>query len=265
MSWSLRRRGIRTAAAADATCVDHARAVSAIHARLGSADQGPEMASYDDARAGEATRQVVRIRAVIPPPELDELHFSLIRAHADYADAYAVVAERSAAGDEAGRRTANRRRDEFGNGLLATARSLGLTACARMLPPAAEREVAAVARRVLTGTGGDASCDRDVTPRFIASNAGGAPAGCRQVLAALRTDGATVRVVAITGVDTVLAGVTVDFAAAAGRPAKRLVYDMIWDDAEGSWRIDSAYEPARARPDTQSRGETGGASGNGDT
>jgi hypothetical protein len=84
--------------------------------------------------AEAASRQTLRIRSVIPPPELEELHFSLIRAHADYADAYAAAAERSAAGDEAGRRTANARRDEFDNGLRATARALGLTACARELP-----------------------------------------------------------------------------------------------------------------------------------
>jgi hypothetical protein len=117
---------------------------------------------------------------------------------------------------------------------------------------------------VLTGSGGDASCAGDVTARFIASNAGGSPEGCRRLLAGLRADGATVRVVAVTGVDRVLAGVTVDFATAAGRPEKRLVYDLIWDDAAGAWKIDSVYEPSRARPGAHTPDERSGGSGNSD-
>lgn len=237
----------RHRAALDGVCAAHARDVQRLSLELTVpqrfADQGP----YDRGRADALRTQADGLAALEPPASLRPEHETLVGAARAYAEAYGETARLAEGGDEAAWRASVPGHQRQGAALLDAAAELDLRACARRPSPAVAADVRAVVERVLLGGDPDGSCTRDVTPAFLASNLSGTRERCRQALAGLRGDGATLEFVeavgvdGITGVDGVIASANVLFTGSRERPARRFVYDLVFTD--GRWRLDSAFEP----------------------
>lgn len=229
---------------ADAVCVDHARDVAAIGARLGLPQGLAQQATYDRERARASAQQLAALARIVPPADARAAYDELLANHRAYVRAYEAGAAAAAAGDQAAFERASRERLAIGTEQLRLAQSLQLRACSRTLPPAAVAEVRDLVARVLTGADPRRSCELEVTQAFIDSNIGGSLAACETELAALAQDGATVSFIGFSGVDDVIASARVRFSTQRGKAPKVLTYDLIHGDGRrGGWRIDSAYEP----------------------
>ncbi|MCK9247631.1 MAG: hypothetical protein M0P31_01440 [Solirubrobacteraceae bacterium] len=237
----------RFLAEVDVVCVRHARDVRTLTRQLGTPSTFADRAPVDARRAQAVRAQADRLRALRPPPELRDRFAAFVGAATAYADAFEASARASAAGDETAWRPTVRAHLDRGDALLASAAELGLGPCSRRPSASMAAAVRATTERVLLGRDPERSCTGDVTSAFLRSNLSGSRRSCLQVLRGLRADGATVTFVetagvrGITGVDTVIASANVRFATTRDRPAKDLVYDLVWED--GRWRLDSAFEP----------------------
>lgn len=237
----------------DAVCIQHARDVRDLTRELGAPEAFADRAPHDARRAQTVRDQADRLQALHPPPSLRERFLPFLDAATAYADAFEASARAAAAGDEAAWQPTVRAHLDRGGALIAAAVELGLRACSRRPSASVAAAVRSTTERVLLGRDPARSCARDVTRAFLRSNLSGSRRSCLEVLRGLTADGATVTFVeeagvrGVTGVDGVIASANVRFSTRRGRPAKRLVYDLVRED--GRWLLDSAFEPPTTEDD----------------
>lgn len=236
--------------AANQVCREFAEANDRLESEVGVPADLTAQARYDAQLAEAADIQARAFAALDPPPGVDHRadHEALTETYRETAAAYRDAARIAGDGDAKGYQAATRRRQQIGNEQLRLARALSADTCSRALPAETRDAITTLTRRVLLGQTPERSCADDITPVFLASNLGGSRASCLKILRGLATDGATVQVRYITGVDRLFATTNVAFSEARGAPPKRLSYDLSWDEAASSWRFDSAYDPEALVP-----------------
>ncbi len=243
--------------AVDAICVDNAIRINQAAERYGLAQSFDEAGDYEAGRAESSDRQAAAAAVLEPPADLAADYQSFVANLEQYADISKQRAAYALAGQRADYEATGEQLGGLGNEQTDLAADLGLQACARELAPESDGALREVTVRVLTGAEPERSCAEDVTANFRAVNTGRGK-NCVASLEALNEDGSEVEYLFSTGVDEVVASANVEIATVAGAKPRYVIYDFLWDEQAGTWRIDSAFAPGGPAPEPES--ETSAAS-----
>jgi hypothetical protein len=217
---------------AERICLDTARGVAKVRAVADIPRSPAEAATLLDREIPVRTEGLTRLQALEPPDQLAPAWTSYLSLDEERVAAQQEGLDAAEQDDPDAFADYQVRFERLSDRLAETGTQIGLEACAELLPPAGQRDVAEVVERLLTSFDSGRVCEEAVTERFIEAFYGNVQ-DCIDTRPA--PDAVSLKLLDSGGVASTYAFVDVEVTDFLGEK-RQLRVELTFDD--NTWRVD---------------------------